>query len=248
MSRRDPTPISVLDFPAGGTTAAAAPVPDLEAALRDTDRLRRVALRITRDAAAAEDVVQSALEQALRHRGSFRGDAKPSTWLHRIVVNQALMWYRGEARRSALRARLTEAAGADLPERSPQPLDALLARERCESVQRALLALRPEDLGLIRHCALEGRSYASWARAAGIHATAAKTRAFRARRALRTALEDEDTRAGVPDVSNSRCPRKGRASHGTPSPSSREDRGAPCGCSRSPSVPRQAPGCAEAPR
>lgn len=191
MARRDPTPVSPFDFSAAGGGAPAAPAADgLEAALRgDTARLRQVALRITRDATAADDVVQNALEKALRHRSHFRGDAKPSTWLHRIVVNEALMWYRSETRRRSQGAVLAEVAAFGDPDRSTLPLDELLARERCEIVQSALRSLRPEDADLLSHCSLEERGYASWARKSGMRATAAKTRAFRARRALRAALE-----------------------------------------------------------
>ncbi len=193
MARRDPNSQLVLHFEGAAAGAAAPGRADglADALAADTERLRNVALRITHDAAAAADVVQSALEKALRNRAAFRGEAKPSTWLHRIVVNEALMWLRSESRRRALSARFREAAGFDLPEPSSQPLDALLARERRESVQRALLSLQPEDLALIRHCALEGHGYASWALETGMHATAAKMRAFRARRTLRAALGRE---------------------------------------------------------
>jgi RNA polymerase sigma-70 factor (ECF subfamily) len=175
MARREPT----LELPlfAGG---AAQPL--------RTARLRRVALRITRDAAAADDVVQSALEKALRHSQGFRGEAQPSTWLHRIVVNEALAWRRREGRR----ARHTLAAHEALaPAAGGQPLDALLLRERRERVLRALAGLRADERDLLARFALDG-GYAGWARSARMKATAAKTRAFRARRALRAALAQGD--------------------------------------------------------
>jgi RNA polymerase sigma-70 factor (ECF subfamily) len=151
-------------------------------------RLRRVALRITRDAAAADDVVQNALEKALRHRASFRGEAKPSTWLHRIVVNEALAWRRSEARRARHAQGAREAAGAPA---APLPLDALLLREQGERVLRALAGLRAQDRELLARFALDG-DYAAFARRTRVKASAAKTRAFRARRALRAALADRD--------------------------------------------------------
>ena len=61
-------------------------------------RMRAVALRVTRDGEAARDVVQAAYEKALRHGRKFRGGARVSTWLHRIVTNEALMWLRRERR------------------------------------------------------------------------------------------------------------------------------------------------------
>jgi len=152
----------------------------------DTARLRSVALRITRNAAAADDAVQSALEKALRHRAEFRGEAKPSTWLHRIVVNEALAWRRSQERR----ARLALAAPEPEPAPAAQPLDALLLRERRERVLRGLAGLRADERELLARFALDG-SYAGWAQEARLKVSAVKTRAFRARRALRAAVGED---------------------------------------------------------
>jgi RNA polymerase sigma-70 factor (ECF subfamily) len=188
MARRDPTSIPTFEMAGPG----AGPGDDLIEALdaSNAKRLHHVALRITRDAAAADDVVQSAFEKALRHSASFRGEARPSTWLHRIVVNEALMWHRSESRRRAQLARSVAAQSED-ETHAPSPLDGLLAGERREEVQRALEKLRPEDADLLAHWAVEDRGYATWARKRGMRPTAVKTRAFRARRALRAALEED---------------------------------------------------------
>jgi RNA polymerase sigma-70 factor (ECF subfamily) len=171
----------------GGSATHATIFAALDAA--SLGRMRRVALRITHDASAADDVVQGAFEKALRHAASFRREARPTTWLHRIVVNEALMWHRSEARRRAQRARA--AVGGDLAEADPgaEPLEALLARERREQLGRAIAALRPEDADLLVRCALGETDYAAWARDHRLRPSAAKTRAFRARLALRAALE-----------------------------------------------------------
>jgi RNA polymerase sigma-70 factor (ECF subfamily) len=57
---------------------------------RHRDQLWAVALRTTCDPEEAADALQDALISAMRHAASFRGDAKLSTWLHRIVVNACL--------------------------------------------------------------------------------------------------------------------------------------------------------------
>ena len=62
-------------------------------------RLSAVALGVTRDPDAARDVVQNAFVKVLRHGDKFRGQARVSTWLHRIVTNEALMWRRSQSRR-----------------------------------------------------------------------------------------------------------------------------------------------------
>ena len=61
-----------------------------EALMRRHNRmLYRLARSILKDEAEAEDAVQEAYLAAYRNIGSFRGGAKLSTWLARIVLNEA---------------------------------------------------------------------------------------------------------------------------------------------------------------
>lgn len=57
-------------------------------------RIYSVCLRMTSNAAEAEDLTQDAFLQAFRKIGKFRGDSAFSTWLHRIAVNTVLMHFR----------------------------------------------------------------------------------------------------------------------------------------------------------
>lgn len=54
---------------------------------RHKDRAFTLALRTVGDRHDAEEIVQDAFVRAYRSLGSFRGDAKFSTWLYRIVYN-----------------------------------------------------------------------------------------------------------------------------------------------------------------
>jgi RNA polymerase sigma-70 factor (ECF subfamily) len=77
--------------------------PAFEALMRRHNRtLFRTARAILRDDAEAEDALQEAYLQAYRTIGSYRGDARLSTWLARVVANEALMRLRKQARRSAI--------------------------------------------------------------------------------------------------------------------------------------------------
>ena len=75
--------------------------PDAFAVLigRHQDRLWAVALRTLRNPDDAADALQDALLCAFRRAHTFRGDAKVSTWLHRIVINSCLDRIRYLARR-----------------------------------------------------------------------------------------------------------------------------------------------------
>ncbi|MFB9731627.1 RNA polymerase sigma factor SigM [Ornithinimicrobium kibberense] len=57
---------------------------------RHRDRMWALALRTTRDPEMAADAVQDAFLNAFRRASSFRGEAKVTTWLHRITVNACL--------------------------------------------------------------------------------------------------------------------------------------------------------------
>ncbi len=57
---------------------------------RYNERVYRVARSIVRDESEAEDVMQQAYVNAYVHLRQFRGAARFSTWLTRIVINEAL--------------------------------------------------------------------------------------------------------------------------------------------------------------
>jgi RNA polymerase sigma-70 factor, ECF subfamily len=69
---------------AGGDTAAFE-----ELVVRHQDRLFTLALRVTGSEADARDCVQEGLVAAWRALGRFRGDARFSTWMYRIVLRKA---------------------------------------------------------------------------------------------------------------------------------------------------------------
>lgn len=56
---------------------------------RSYGQLRNVAARLVRRE-DAEDMVQEAYLRALTYGARFRGEARPSTWVHRILVNVCL--------------------------------------------------------------------------------------------------------------------------------------------------------------
>jgi RNA polymerase sigma-70 factor (ECF subfamily) len=57
-------------------------------------RVYALCLRMTRNAAEAEDLTQEAFLHVFRKLGAFRADSALSTWLYRVTVNTVLMHFR----------------------------------------------------------------------------------------------------------------------------------------------------------
>ena len=70
--------------------------------VRHRRRVYALCMRMTRNAADAEDLTQDVFVHLLGQVGSFRGDSLFTTWLHRFTVNQVLMCLRRDARRRGL--------------------------------------------------------------------------------------------------------------------------------------------------
>jgi RNA polymerase sigma-70 factor (ECF subfamily) len=103
---------------------------------RHQDRLWAVALRTLGDREEAADALQDALLSAYRSAGTYRGDARVTTWLHRVVVNACL----DRVRRNRVRPTVPmpdDGGPAD-------PHDRLGDRETAIEIEAAL-ALLPED-------------------------------------------------------------------------------------------------------
>ncbi len=152
-------------------------------------RLTAVALRFTRDPDAARDVVQNAFEKVLRHGEKFRGHARVSTWIHRIVANEALMWLRTQRRQNETRWECADDLSIAV-DAAPTPAEALERREQLNRLRGGLGKLSHEDHDVVSCCALDGQSFAEYGDRTGLHPAAVKSRAYRARRRLAELLRE----------------------------------------------------------
>jgi DNA-directed RNA polymerase specialized sigma24 family protein len=91
-----------FDSPADTTIVARLKAGDLQAfetiVRRSSGRLLATARRLLANDHDAQDAVQETFISAFNSIGTFRGDARLSTWLHRIVVNAALVQLRHRRR------------------------------------------------------------------------------------------------------------------------------------------------------
>jgi RNA polymerase sigma-70 factor, ECF subfamily len=165
-----------------------------EALMRRYNRtLFRTARAILRDDAEAEDALQEAYLQAYQAMGGFRAEAKLSTWLARIVANEALMRLRKRTRRSEI---VPLQAGANIVEIDRIPDDAMEKGPEPQAQRaqlRRLLEARIDELPetyrpvfMLR--AVEELSVEETAAVLQMPEATVRTRFFRARSLLREAL------------------------------------------------------------
>ena len=165
---------------------------------RNNQTLYRAARSILKDDAEAEDAVQEAYLLAYRAMSRFRGEAKLSTWLVRIVVNEAIARSR-KRNRSAEIIRLDgdlksgdEAREASLNQTSPeQPEQDTLRAETRRLLEYKIDELPETFRAVFVLRALEEMTVEETAAALGIPEATVRTRFFRARGLLREALARE---------------------------------------------------------
>lgn len=159
-------------------------------------RLYRVARSIVRDDSEAEDVLQEAYFRAFSAISEFRGESSLTTWLTRIVLNEALQRARRRVDTPAARFEVPPERLADI---IPFPLSgqtivdperATSQREICRLLEQAIDKLPEEFRTVLIARAIEGLSIEDTAELYDIRPETVKTRLHRARKLLKSSLEE----------------------------------------------------------
>ena len=162
---------------------------------RNNQRLYRTAWSVLKDRSEAEEAVQDGYLKAFAAIGSFAGKSSLSTWLTRIVLNEALGQRRSAQRRSR---RLREQSVAIIDEyreklmagsdRALSP-EADVARSQIAKLLEAAVADLPEAFRLVLMLRdVDGLGVEETAEVLQISPQTVKTRLFRARRRLQATL------------------------------------------------------------
>lgn len=158
-------------------------------------RLYRLVRAVLRSNADAEDVLQEAYLRAFASLDTFNGDSSLSTWLSRIALNAALMRLRAQKRqkRAAPPIATMEAQIIPFPLSSTtaDPERVMAQRQLLHLVEEATDAL-PETFRLVFVArVIEGLSVEETAGLLDLPAATVKTRLHRARKLIRTRLEEQ---------------------------------------------------------
>src|SRR5258708_11000269 len=142
----------------------------------------------------AEDADQEAFLKALTHLGQFRAEAKFSTWLVQIALNEARLRIRKD--RKGLYSSIDEGGQDEDGEYFPIdyadwreiPSETLQRKELKQALERAMAALKPIYREVLVLRDVEHLSIAETAAALEISEPSVKTRLLRARLMMRDAL------------------------------------------------------------
>ncbi|MCA0012571.1 RNA polymerase sigma factor [Mesorhizobium sp. B292B1B] len=157
----------------------------------NNQRLYRLARGMVRNDSEAEDIVQEAYVRAFANLGTYRGDASLSTWLSRIVINEALGRLR-KGRRTVAMPENPEAQIIRFPlNPSDDPERTMAQRQILALVERATDSLPDAYRAVFVARVIEGLSIEETADLLGVRPETVKTRLHRARALLRKALDDE---------------------------------------------------------
>ena len=162
---------------------------------RYNGKLFRVARAILKDDAEAEDALQEGYFDAYRRIGDFRGESQLSTWLTRIVINQALMRLRRQKRDrvvvpfGARRGPDSERPEAEMADdKTESPPDATMRSEVRRMLERRIDELPVAFRTVFVMREVEDMTVEETAASLSIPAATVRTRLFRARALLREAL------------------------------------------------------------
>ena len=147
------------------------------------DRVYRLAYRLAGDDQLAREFTQDTFVRAFERLGSFRGEAKLSTWLHAIATSVALNGLRKVKRFRHRETGLEDADGLSATVRAAEP-------DLKRRLARAIDALSDGYRTVFVMHDVEGYTHEEIGAALGIETGTSKAQLSRARAKLRDALAD----------------------------------------------------------
>ena len=146
---------------------------------RHADRVYSIIRRLAGDDALAEDWAQEAWVRVFRALPAFRGEARFTTWLHRIAVNSALHGKRWRERRARYETELPVTIGAEAsPERPDLRMQLERALEQLPDRMRRVIVLHD----------VEGYTHEEIGNMLGVTPGTSKSQLFKARARMRELL------------------------------------------------------------
>jgi RNA polymerase sigma-70 factor (ECF subfamily) len=176
----------------------------------------RLVFRMLGPTPDAEDVVQEVFLQVHRSLVEFRGQAKFTTWLHRVTVNVVLMVRRAARSRPVFAG---EPVAEQEPDRSILPDEGVARRLRIDAFRRLLDRLPEKKRTVFVLHEIEGMAPSEISELVDAPVLTVRTRLFYARRELAEMMKEEPTLAQLADeLAAQRSGSDGEPRRGSPSP------------------------------
>jgi len=166
---------------------------------RYVDKIYGISLRITRNPARAEEVLQEVFLTLITKADTFRGEAKFSSWLYRVTVNTSFMHLRAEKKYESTLSlenyvsydeKGTLMGRIKAKDWSSRPDILIFRKEGLELIEKAINEL-PESYRVVFHLRdVEGLSNEEISNILDLSIPAVKSRLHRARLFLRDKLSD----------------------------------------------------------
>jgi RNA polymerase sigma-70 factor (ECF subfamily) len=155
-------------------------------------RVYALCLRMLGDPTQAEDLTQDVFVNLFNKIGSFRGESAFTTWLHRMTVNQVLMYFRKASTRSELTTEEGETPVQIV--RGTEDPNAMPVVDRI-SLERAIAQLPPGYRTVFVLHDVEGYDHDEIARTLGVSEGTSKSQLHKARLKLRTLIRQQSVAA-----------------------------------------------------
>ena len=166
---------------------------------RYSDKVYRLAYRLTGNPDDAEEVLQEVFIILVEKLGTFRQESRFSTWLYRVAANASYMYLRGGKRDKQSKVSIDDykpyndhgvLEGVEDTDWSEIPDYQLLSQEGTQLIENAINQL-PDDYKIVFHMKdIEGMTSKEIAKTLGLSLPAVKSRVLRARLFLRDKLSN----------------------------------------------------------
>ncbi len=153
----------------------------------------RFLVRLTRNEAVAEELVNETFMEIWRVAGKFEGRSSPSTWIFAIARNKAISLMR---KRSD--AELDDEMAANIEDDSDSPEDTTMKGDKAAMIKACLTKLSPEHREVIDLVYYHEKSIKEVGDIVGIPENTVKTRMFHARKRLSELLKEGGIDRGWP--------------------------------------------------
>jgi len=162
------------------------------------DRIRGAAYRFLGSDEEARDVAQEAFLRAYQAIGTFKKEARFSSWLYQIATNLCRDRLRRRKTRATVSLEALEEAGPVMVETRPGAHERLLERDLARAVRRAVYELPEEQREVVILKEYQDLTFLEIAQALDVPVSTVKTRLYRGLGQLRLRLERDGVHGAAP--------------------------------------------------